>query len=172
MNIRETRRLARETRARPRETRGDAENGADVRRSAGRTGAFGERGGARCGTRVVLRGDEDRRARTGGARGGSAVDDDAMVVRADAGMSTVCWMESRRWVRAPAVPWFIDQTIGGAVATATNSSLSYGRVVANGRATIVKADGSVAHFAENDESTSPALARFARASADWACWWT
>ena len=52
------------------------------------------------------------------------------------------------------------------MATATHgSSLSYGSVSSQMVAcTMVKADGSVAHFAENDESTSPALFNALRAS--------
>jgi len=109
-----------------------------------------------------------RETRSVAAPGRFAVDDDAMVVRADAGMSTRDLLDgiAEMGYALPAVPWFIDQTIGGAVATATHgSSLSYGSVSSQMVAcTIVKADGSVAHFAENDESTSPALFNALRAS--------
>ena len=115
-----------------RETRGDAENG------AGRVGdrVRDERGvrangaghswheGLFCAeTRI-----DARETRSVAAPGRFAVDDDAMVVRADAGMSTRDLLDgiAEMGYALPAVPWFIDQTIGGAVATATHgSSLSY-----------------------------------------------
>ena len=62
----------------------------------------------------------------------------------------------------PAVPWFIDQTIGGAVATATHRSSLRTERVANGRVYDCE-DGSVTHL---PKTTSPrrrrCLTRFAR----------
>jgi len=54
----------------------------------------------------------------------------------------------------PAVPWFIDQTVGGAVATATHgSSLTHGSLSSQlVGLTIVLANGTVASF---DERTTP-----------------
>jgi len=109
-----------------------------------------------------------RETRSVAAPGRFAVDERLMVVRADAGMSTRDLLDALAEIgyALPAVPWFIDQTIGGAIATATHgSSLTYGSVSSQMVAcTLVKADGSVAHFAENEDSTTPALFNALRAS--------
>ena len=64
----------------------------------------------------------------------------------------------------PAFPWFIDQTVGGAVATATHgSSLRHGSLSSQCvAATLVLANGTVASF--DAETTPPALFDAVRAS--------
>ena len=86
-----------------------------------------------------------------------ALDEGAMAARADAGMLTRDLLDglARRGYTLPAFPWFIDQTIGGAIATASHgSSLRAGSLSSQMVAcTLVKADGSVEHFSEG---TTPA----------------
>jgi len=100
------------------------------------------------------------------ARERFAVDERAMVVRADAGLITRDLLDglARRGFTLPAFPWFIDQTIGGAVATASHgSSLRAGSLSSQLVAcTIVLADGSVKHYEEG--STSYALFNALRAN--------
>ena len=103
-----------------------------------------------------------------------AVDERAMVVRADAGLITRDLLDglARRGFTLPAFPWFIDQTIGGAVATASHgSSLRAGSLSSQLVAcTIVLADGSVKHYDAgsvkhyDEGSTSHALFNALRAN--------
>ena len=94
------------------------------------------------------------------------LDERARVVRGDAGLLTRDLLDglASRGYTLPAFPWFIDQTIGGAVATASHgSSLRAGSLSSQLVAvTVVLADGSVEHYAEG--KTSPALFESLRAN--------
>lgn len=85
------------------------------------------------------------------------IDDGGMVVRVDAGVITRDLLDAlaRRGYTLPAFPWFIDQTIGGACATASHgSSLKAGSLSSQLVAlTMVHADGKVKHY---DEGSTPA----------------
>lgn len=94
------------------------------------------------------------------------LDEGGGFVRADAGMTTRTLLDglAERGYTLPAFPWFIDQTIGGAVATATHgSSLRWGSLSSQLVAcTVVKADGSIDRYDET--TTSEALFNALRAS--------
>ena len=94
------------------------------------------------------------------------LDEGGGFVRADAGMTTRALLDglAERGYTLPAFPWFIDQTIGGAVATATHgSSLRWGSLSSQLVAcTVVKADGSIDRYDET--TTSKSLFNALRAS--------
>ena len=109
---------------------------------------------------------EVRSATASGATARWWIDDGGAVVRCDAGVRTRALLDglARRGYTLPAFPWFIDQTIGGAVATASHGSSLRANSLSSQlvAVTVVHADGSVKHYDET--TTSPALFNALRAS--------
>jgi FAD/FMN-containing dehydrogenase len=86
------------------------------------------------------------------------IDDGGGVVRCDAGVITRDLLNglAARGYTLPAFPWFLDQTIGGACATASHGSSLHGNSLASQLValTIVLADGSVKYYDEKTTNTA------------------
>ena len=154
----------------PRRRRGRALRGAArrIERTAARAILDESRGAVRVDAGVRLRdlldylADHPRRRRDDP---NPDPDDPSVVVSIPGGsVASVALGEGPDGYTLPAFPWFIDQTVGGAVATATHgSSLRHGSLSSQCvAATLVLANGTVASF--DEATTPPALFDAVRAS--------